>query len=131
MEVFEKLLEEIIGVALAKGVVFGSIQIVDSVHVVANVNTAKDDAQQKEGGSPCDPDAKWGVKHSHKVRDENAQEKEVKDYFYGYKQHVSMNEASGLITSLEHTPGNAYDGHQIPGLIEHDLKGVSGLDRDR
>jgi IS5 family transposase len=122
VEVFEKLLEQIIALAIAKGVVFGSIQIVDSVHVVTNVNTAKDSAQQKDGGVPRDPDARWGVKHKHKVHDENGQERVITEYFYGYKQHVSMNEASGLITSVEHTAGNIYDGHQLPRLIKHDLK---------
>jgi IS5 family transposase len=118
---FEKLLDQIIGLAKAKGVVFGTIQIIDSVHVVANVNTAKDDANQKQGKEPRDPNARWGVKHSHKVRDEHGQEKRIPEYFFGYKQHVSMNAANRLITSVSHTPGNEYDGHQLPGLVEHDL----------
>jgi IS5 family transposase len=118
---FEKLLDQVIALAKAKGVVFGSIQIIDSVHVVANVNTAKDDASQKQGELPRDPNARWGVKHSHKVLDENGQEKRIPEYFFGYKQHVSMNAASRLITSVAHTAGNEYDGHQLPGLVEHDL----------
>ncbi len=41
LKVFEDMLEEIVQIALRGGVRFGSIQIVDSVHSVANVNPAK------------------------------------------------------------------------------------------
>ncbi len=39
LEAFEEMLSEIIRIALESGVQFGSIQIVDSVHSVANANT--------------------------------------------------------------------------------------------
>jgi len=120
-EVFKKLLDDLIILAKEKGVVFGSIQIVDSVHVIANVNTQKDDHRDKEGEPRRDPAAQWGAKHQHTVRDEKGNEKKITEYFFGYKQHTSMNAESGLITSLTHTSGEAYDGHQLPRLIEHDL----------
>jgi tagatose-1,6-bisphosphate aldolase non-catalytic subunit AgaZ/GatZ len=41
-KVFEEMLEEIVEIARQSGVQFGSIQIIDSVHSVANMNTAKD-----------------------------------------------------------------------------------------
>ncbi len=41
-------------------------------------------------------------------------------YFYGYKQHVSLNAGSGLITALVHTPGNAADGKYLGRLVERD-----------
>ena len=47
LEAFEEMLSEIIQIALESGVQFGSIQIVDSVHSVANVNTSKDEARKK------------------------------------------------------------------------------------
>ena len=47
LEAFEELLSEIIQIALESGVQFGSIQIVDSVHSVANANTYKDVARKK------------------------------------------------------------------------------------
>jgi len=62
------MLAEIVQIALEKGVKFGSIQIVDSVHSIANVNTAKDKKREDKGKGPRDPDAKWGVKHQHKVK---------------------------------------------------------------
>ena len=122
LKVFEEMLAEIIRVARQSGVQFGSIQIVDSVHSVANVNTAKDKRRQGKGKGPHDPDAQWGVKHQRKVTTEEGKEIEQTEYFYGYKAHVSLNAESGLITSLEVTSGEAYDGHHFCELIDHDLE---------
>lgn len=36
--------------------------------------------------------------------------------------HVSLNAENGLITSLETTSGEAYDGHHFCSLVDHDLK---------
>ena len=119
--VFEQLLSEIISIALEKGIKFGSLQIIDSTHTVAKVNVQKDKERQRKGQPPRDRHAAWGVKHSHKVRDEKGEEREVRKYFYGYKVHVSINAETGLITSVLHTAGNAYDGHQLPWLLEKDL----------
>jgi hypothetical protein len=41
LAVFEALLAEIVQIAVESGIQFGSIQIVDSVHSIANVNTQK------------------------------------------------------------------------------------------
>jgi len=122
LKVFEEMLAEIIQIAQQKGVQFGSIQIVDSVHSVAKVNTAKDKGRQKQDKGPHDPDAQWGVKHQRKVKTEEGEEISQTEYFYGYKTHVSLNAESGLITSLEVTSGEAYDGHHFCELIEHDLE---------
>lgn len=74
-KIFEELLDTIVREARGRGVKFGSIQIVDSVHTVANVNTAKDRKRQdKEGKGPRDPDAQWGVKHKRKVKNEQGKE---------------------------------------------------------
>lgn len=120
-KVFEEMLEEIIQIALEKGVRFGAIQIVDSVHSIANVNTDKDKHRQGKGKGPRDPGARWGVKHSRKVKNEDGQEEKQRQYFYGYKAHVSLNAENGLITSLETTSGEAYDGHHFTTLVDHDL----------
>jgi IS5 family transposase len=122
IEVFEEMLEEIVQIALQSGIQFGSIQIVDSVHSIANVNTDKDQKQQKKGKGPRDPDAQWGVKHTRKVKTQDGKEEEQREYFYGYKAHVSLNAHNGLITSLEVTSGEAYDGHHFCSLVDHDLK---------
>jgi len=118
---FDKMLEEIIQIALEKGIQFGSFQVVDSVHCIADVNTSKDEGRQKRGQEPHDPDARWGTKHTYKVKTEDGRVVEQKKYFYGYKAHVSLNAENGLITSVRATSGEAYDGAQFRPLVEHDL----------
>lgn len=118
---FEEMLVEIVRIAQEKGVHFGSIQVMDSVHTVADVNVEKDDKRQKEGKAPRDPNAHWGVKHSRRVKDSNGHTIEQKEYFYGYKAHVSLNSESGMVTSVVVTPGNGHDGHQLPRLLAKDL----------
>jgi IS5 family transposase len=129
MKVFEELLGEIVQIALQSGIHFGSIQIVDSqswpgqgVHSIADVNTDKDQRRQKKGKGPRDADAKWGVKHKRKVKTEAGKEEEQTEYFFGYKAHVSLNAENGLITSLETTSGEVYDGHHFCSLVDHDLE---------
>jgi len=122
IEAFEGMLREIIIIAQEKGVEFGSIQVMDSVHTVADVNTEKDEKRQKkEGKPPRDPHARWGVKHTRRVKTQQGRVIEQKEYFHGYKAHVSLNSDSELITSMTYTPGNAYDGHQLPKLLEKDV----------
>lgn len=120
-KVFEEMLAEIVQIALQKGIQFGSIQIVDSVHSIAHVNPEKDQKRQDKGDGPRDPDARWGVKHTRKVKNEAGKEEEQVQYFYGYKAHVSLNASNHLITSLECTSGEAYDGHHFTSLVDHDL----------
>ncbi len=127
-KVFEDLLEEIVQLALHQGIRFGAIQIVDSVHSIANVNTDKDQHRQGKGKGPRDPDARWGVKHSRKVKTEDGKEEKQIEYFYGYKAHVSLNAESGLITGLETTSGEAYDGHHFTTLVDHDLNQAIPVD---
>ena len=122
LKVFEEMLEEIVQMALQRGIQFGSIQIVDSVHSIANVNTDKDQKRQNKGKEPRDPGARWGVKHKRKVKNEEGKEEEQVQYFYGYKAHVSLNAANHLITSLECTSGEVYDGHHFTSLVDHDLE---------
>ncbi len=57
---YEKLLKEITNIALEKGIEFGSTQVVDSVHTVADVNIEKDERGQKDGQPPRDGNARWG-----------------------------------------------------------------------
>ena len=119
--VFQELFRDIVDLAQKRGIRFGRIQVVDSVHTVADVNVEKDEGRGKKGKGPRDPEARWGVKGSKKVREEEGEEKRQKEYFYGYKAHISLNAEAGLITSLEVTPGAAYDGHHLPSLVEQDL----------
>ena len=68
------------------------------------------------------------------VRDEKGRKRKERLYFYGYKEHVSMNAQCGLVTSLRPSPGSAYDGHYLSPLVESDLDqgipvGVVAADR--
>lgn len=121
LTIFEDLLAEIVQIALGSGVKFGSIQIMDSVHSVADVNTGKDEGRKRRGKGPRDPDAKWGTKHTRKVKTDEGKTLTQRQCFYGYKAHVSMNAENNLITSVMVTSGEAYDGHLLPGLLERDL----------
>ena len=121
-KVFEEMLDEIVQIALRSGIRFGAIQIVDCVHSIANVNTDKDQNHQGNGKGLRDPDAGWGVKHTRKVQTEEGKKEEQVQYFYGYKAHVSLNAENGLITSLETSSGEAYDGHHFTSLVDYDLK---------
>lgn len=126
-DAYEKIFNEIVKIAQEKGVKFGSVQVVDSVHVIADVNIKKDDARQKRGERPRDPEARWGAKGNKVVEGKGGPERRV-EYFYGYKDQVSLNAATGLVTSV--APGRAddYDGHLLKKLVEKDM--AKGLKPD-
>ena len=116
-----QLLADIVQTALEKGIQFGAIQVVDSTHSVADVNTAKEESRKKGGQGPRDPDAKWGAKGKHTLQGPDGSKHRQIKYFHGYKIHASLNAENHMIPSLIVTPGNAYDGHFLQGLIEKDL----------
>ena len=118
-----RLLAEVVQQAQERGVAFGAIQLVDSTHTIANVNVKKDERRQERGGkSPRDGGARWGVKRTRRVRDEQGKTKEQKQYFYGYKAHTSLNAQAEMITSVVVTAGNAPDGQQFARLVARDRK---------
>ena len=122
LEAAQDLLGQIVVVAQEQGIRFGSIQVMDNVHTVADVNPEKDKVRRDQDDQRRrDPDARWGVKGSRRVRDAQGKKVTQKEYFLGYKAHVSLNAESELITSVLVTSGNAPDGHQLPQLLERDL----------
>ena len=56
----EELLQEVVLMAMRKGVEFGSIRLVDSTHTWADVNVPKDKGQQRQDRPPRDGGAKRG-----------------------------------------------------------------------
>jgi IS5 family transposase len=139
---FDELLREILKQAQEKGIVFGSIQIVDATHTIADVNTDKD-RQRKRGGKkdrdgkpkppapPRDPDAAWGVKHVREVKNiETGKIERQKECFHGFKSHTSMNAKSNLITSIVTTPGNNSDNEQFIKVANKDNQ-VKGMNSKR
>jgi IS5 family transposase len=123
--VYEELFDEIIRMAQEKGVKFGKLQVVDSVHLVADVNPGKDRQGQNDGKSPRDRDATWGAKGDKIVIGKDGERHKETQYYYGYKDQVSLNAGTGLVTSV--IPGHArdYDGHKFKKLVDKDLgKGI-------
>jgi len=109
---FRELLEEMVRQAKAQGVVFGKLQIIDSVHSQADVNPQKEGGRRREGKPPRDPEATWKVK-----RDKGQKEERV----LGHKLQVSLNQGTELITSLLAVPAREYDGKRLPELVKEDL----------
>ena len=120
MKAYQELFDEIIKLAQGKGVKFGKLQVVDSVHLVADVNVGKDRERQKGGEAPRDKDAEWGAKGRRVVDTPQGNQTRV-HYFYGYKDQVSLNAETEIVTSV--VPGWAkdYDGHKLRKLVEQDL----------
>jgi IS5 family transposase len=115
------LLQEIVRQAQAQGIRFGSIQVIDSTHSVANVNVEKDERRQNKGGKPPrDEGARWGVKHRRRFRNQRGEWVEQAEYFYGYKAHTALNAEAEMITSVLVTGGNEPDGKQLPKLVRQD-----------
>ena len=123
--VWERLLDRVLKQAVQKGIVFGSIQIIDSTHTTANVNRGKDKQRTKSGKPPRDQEARGGVKRmeTKTAIDRVTQRKIVVREpvrIYGYKAHVSLNEKTGIITSVTTTPANEADTNQFIPLVEKD-----------
>lgn len=120
---YEALFNELLRIAMEKGITFGTIQTIDSVHTIANVNLTKDKfRQEKQNKPPRDKDATWGVKKMKKVKQKDGTVKEEKESFYGYKTHVAANAKNGIVTSMTITGGEAPDGKELPTLVNKDRK---------
>ncbi len=125
LKAYEELFDEMIRIAQQKGVRFGKLQVVDSVHLVADVNLGKDKQRQREGKGPRDKDATWGAKGDRVVVGKDSKRHKEKQYFYGYKDQVSLNASTELVTSIIPGQANDYDGHKLKKLVEKDLsKGI-------
>lgn len=127
---YDTLLRDILGEAGRLGVTFGSIQLVDAVHSLANVNLDQDRERKKAGQLPRDPDAGHGVKRVKLIRDAQGVKRRIPDRFYGYKAHVAANAKNRLVTSLQTTSGAVYDGHHFEPLVAKD-RFTPGLPSDR
>lgn len=121
VKAYEELFNEIILMAMEKGVKFGKLQVVDSVHTIANVNVAKDDSRKQTGKPPRDDGARWGAKGNKLVISKDGKKHKETEYFYGYKDQVSLNAETELVTSVAPGRANDYDGHEFKKLVEKDL----------
>lgn len=126
---WESLFNKIIAFAKKKGIVFGKLQIIDSTHTTADVNLEKEKekrGQEKkqgiDGKTPRDPDASFKTKGFKEKQTREGKNIMVKDQVYGFKAHTSLNQKTGLITSLKITTARENDGKHFQALVEKDEK---------
>jgi len=117
----EEAFDDLIRQARAKGLVMGKIQVVDSVHTIADVNNEKDRKhQEKEGKPPRDPDAQMVNKGKRRVVGPDGKERIKQIRYKGHKTHVSVNAETGIVTTVVPTSGNRADNKVFPQLLAHD-----------
>lgn len=112
-------------------------QILDATIVPApkQRNTEEEKATIKEGRVPRDwkpakvrqkdRDARWTVKYSKAKMKEGADPKAAKPVdlaipMFGYKNHVGIDKAHGLIRTWDTSAANAHDGARLPVLVSRD-----------
>lgn len=117
---FQGINDQVLHQALDAGITLGKIQVVDSVHTIANVDSAADRKRQEQGKGARDPEASAVHKGKRTITEANGQVATRQVQYWGYKSHVSLNAETGLITSLKPTTGKAADNVQFPSLLEHD-----------
>lgn len=117
---YRTLFDTIIAQAQDAGIIFGTIQVVDSVHTVANVNREKDRKRHEQGKPSADADATVVHKGKRRVTGPDGTTHTEDITFLGYKTHVSMDAESGIVTSITPTFGNTADNKEMPDLVKHD-----------
>ena len=96
----DELLTEVEQASQDQGVAFGSIQLVDSTHTIANVDAARDDRRRnRERKRPRDDGARWGGKRKRRGGKKGHRDSDT-EYFYGYKMHNSVNAEAKTIASI-------------------------------
>lgn len=126
-DIFKEVFDEVVSIAIDKNIDLGYTQSIDSTHTVADVNTNKDNKRKKkisnggQGKSSRDKDSKWGVKRIKEVKAINGIKVKIKESYYGYKNHFSVNTKTNLITSYRVTRMNAPDNHSFLPLMQDDI----------
>jgi IS5 family transposase len=113
---FEGLLQQ----ARAQGLEIGTLQVLDSVHTQADVNLQKDRDRQEEGRPPRDPDAQVVHKGTRQVVEPDGARGERVVRYRGYKSHVAVNAASGLVTAVVPARGHTADNKAFPAVRAQD-----------
>jgi IS5 family transposase len=119
-QALEGLFDDLISEARAHGLRLGELQVLDSVHTQADVNNSKDRDRQDQGQPPRDPEARVVNKGKRKVVQADGQRTTQEIRYRGYKSHVSVNAATGIVTSLVADLGNSADNKAFPALRAHD-----------
>jgi len=111
---------EMIQQARAQGLEMGTIQVLDSVHTCADVDTTKERERHAEGRPPRDPDARLVHKGRRRVVSPDGQTSYQPVTFMGYKTHVSVDAQTGIVTALVPALGNTADNEAFPALRDQD-----------
>ena len=116
----QHLFDEVILAAKRKGLVFGELQVLDSVHTQADVDLAKEKERHDDGRPPRDPDARVVRKGKRRVvkPDGSVQQEEITSR--GYKAHTAQNVPTGIVTTAHVTQGNAADNKAFGPIRAHD-----------
>jgi IS5 family transposase len=117
---FQAIADEVLQQGLTAGIQLGKIQVVDSVHSVAQVDNDADRRRQEQGQPPRDPEASLVRKGKRAVTEPDGHVATKEIQYRGYKAHVSLNAETGLITSLVPSSGRAADNLQFSSLLAHD-----------
>jgi IS5 family transposase len=119
-EQFQAMGDNVLRQACAAGIQLGQIQVVDSVHTVADVDNDADRQRQNKGRPPRDPQAQLVKKGKRRKTSPEGTVTTQDVQYLGYKSHVSLNAETGLITTVEPSAGSAADNEQFPTLLAHD-----------
>lgn len=122
------VMDEVLRQAREAGVELGKIQVIDSVHTVADVDNDADRQRQEEGKAPRDRQAQIVHKGKRRQTGPDGKVKVTEVRYLGYKASVSLDASTGLITSLKPTGGSAADNKQVPYLLAHDRE--QGVDAE-
>lgn len=108
-ENFQKLFDEVLNIAAKNGLRLGDIVLIDSTHTEAKINQYTQNKTKDEKHN--DRDAKFAHKSPTKT-------------FFGYKHHTAVENKHNLITAIQTTPGDIYDGHKMKDLIDESLEKI-------
>jgi IS5 family transposase len=117
----KELFDEVVNEAAHAGYVLDKLSLVDATAIKAKVDIYKLKKPKGDGDPPGvagqgpggpDPDARWGRKSEKKP-------------FFGYKAHAAMDDGSELITKIEVSPGDVYDGAFFPEVHDPYAEGVT------
>ena len=117
---FQAISDSVLRQAQAAGIQLGKIQVVDSVHTVADVDNEADRQRQEKGKPPRDKQAQLVKKGKRRKTNPDGKVTTQNVQYLGYKSHVSVNAETGLITTIVPTGGSAADNEQFPKLLAHD-----------
>ena len=114
------VLDEVMRQACEAGIELGKIQVIDSVHTVADVDNDADRRRQEQGQPPRDRQAQLVNKGKRRQTGPDGKVKTVQVRYWGFKSSMSLDAETGLITSVKPTGGSAADNKQVPYLLAHD-----------